>query len=287
MTSSPILRRRYSSKSMTRQFPDAPYSMFRCRTLMVLEIQHVLTAAGGSHRPVVFVTGKGDIPTSVRAMKAGAIDFLTKPVKEQDLFEALSRAEARDAESRRLRSELDVMQAKVRDPDPTRTRSAYACRGGAAQQADCRRSGYGRKDHQGSPQPDDGETWHSNCRRPGADGREAQTFEIGKTHLLAQGPTRRRQGAAAIVVHGGSFPMDCCCGRRSGRAQGLEPVAAFARVSCPDLRIGTGISRGVASRSSRLPDCRSPDAGNERSGASTASCTQRHKNSDNPDHCAC
>ena len=61
----------------------------------------------------MFVTGKGDIPTSVRAMKAGAIDFLTKPVKDKDLFEALSRAEAMDAELRRLRSELDVMQAKV------------------------------------------------------------------------------------------------------------------------------------------------------------------------------
>jgi FixJ family two-component response regulator len=83
-----------------------------------LEIQDVLTTASGSHRPVVFVTGKGDIPTSVRAMKAGAIDFLTKPVKDQDLFEALSRAEAMDAELRRLRSELDVMRAKVRTLTP-------------------------------------------------------------------------------------------------------------------------------------------------------------------------
>ena len=83
-----------------------------------LEIQDVLTTASGSHRPVVFVTGKGDIPTSVRAMKAGAIDFLTKPVKDQDLFEALSRAEAVDAELRRLRSELDVMQTKVRTLTP-------------------------------------------------------------------------------------------------------------------------------------------------------------------------
>jgi FixJ family two-component response regulator len=66
----------------------------------------------------VFVTGKGDIPTSVRAMKAGAIDFLTKPVKDQDLFEALSRAEAMDAELRRLRSELDVMQMKIRTLTP-------------------------------------------------------------------------------------------------------------------------------------------------------------------------
>jgi FixJ family two-component response regulator len=51
-------------------------------------------------------------------MKAGAIDFLTKPVKDQDLFQALSRAEAIDTELRRLRSEQDVMQAKVRSLTP-------------------------------------------------------------------------------------------------------------------------------------------------------------------------
>jgi FixJ family two-component response regulator len=78
-----------------------------------LELQHALTATNGFHRPVLFVTGKGDIPTSVRAMKAGAIDFLTKPVKDVDLFEAVSRAEARDAESRRLHSEMESIQAKV------------------------------------------------------------------------------------------------------------------------------------------------------------------------------
>jgi FixJ family two-component response regulator len=83
-----------------------------------LQLQRALTAAGGSHRPVVFVTGKGDIPTSVRAMKAGAIDFLTKPVKDKDLFAAVSSAEALDAESRRLHSELESMQAKVRTLTP-------------------------------------------------------------------------------------------------------------------------------------------------------------------------
>jgi FixJ family two-component response regulator len=78
-----------------------------------LELQRALTATNGFHRPVLFVTGKGDIPTSVRAMKAGAIDFLIKPVKDVDLFEAVSRAEARDAESRRLHSEMESIQAKV------------------------------------------------------------------------------------------------------------------------------------------------------------------------------
>ena len=83
-----------------------------------LELQRALTAAGGSHRPVLFVTGKGDIPTSVRAMKAGAIDFLTKPVKDEDLFKAVSNAEALDVELRRLHSELELMQAKVRTLTP-------------------------------------------------------------------------------------------------------------------------------------------------------------------------
>jgi len=78
-----------------------------------LVLQHALAVTNGFHRPVVFVTGKGDIPTSVSAMKAGAIDFLTKPVKDVDLFEAISRAEARDTESRWLHSELESMQAKV------------------------------------------------------------------------------------------------------------------------------------------------------------------------------
>ena len=78
-----------------------------------LELQRALTATNGFHRPVLFVTGKGDIPTSVRAMKAGAIDFLTKPVKDVDLFEAVSRAEARDAELRRFHSEMESIQAKV------------------------------------------------------------------------------------------------------------------------------------------------------------------------------
>jgi FixJ family two-component response regulator len=78
-----------------------------------LELQRALTSSVGSHRPIVFITGKGDVPTSVRAMKAGALDFLTKPVNDKDLLEAISRAEVRDATSRALYSELESIQAKV------------------------------------------------------------------------------------------------------------------------------------------------------------------------------
>ena len=82
-----------------------------------LELQQALTA-GGSHRPIVFITGKGDVPTSVRAMKAGAIDFLTKPTKDVDLLQAIRRAEGLDAEARRRLSELELVQAKLRTLTP-------------------------------------------------------------------------------------------------------------------------------------------------------------------------
>ena len=152
-----------------------------------LELQRVLTASAGSHRPVVFITGKGDIPTSVRAMKAGAIDFLTKPVNDTDLFEAISHAEASDAQSRRLQLELESIQAKMETLNSARTRSSAACCRRTAQQADCGRSGYRREDHQGSPQPDDGETGRQDGSRSRSYGRGTQSFEVGKRACWPKG----------------------------------------------------------------------------------------------------
>ena len=54
--------------------------------------------------PIVFLTGQGDVPKSVRAMKAGAVDLLTKPVDAPVLLEAVARAIARDAEVRAVRA---------------------------------------------------------------------------------------------------------------------------------------------------------------------------------------
>jgi len=77
-----------------------------------LELQHALTT-GGSQRPVIFLTGKGDIPTSVRAMRAGAIDFLTKPVRDGDLLAAIARAEKDDASTRDRNAELKSINARL------------------------------------------------------------------------------------------------------------------------------------------------------------------------------
>ena len=73
-----------------------------------LEFQDVLAKAG-IHIPIVFMTGHGDIPMSVKAMKAGAIDFLPKPFRDQDMLDALTRALDEDRKRRdeeKVRSQL-------------------------------------------------------------------------------------------------------------------------------------------------------------------------------------
>jgi len=89
-----------------------------------LELQQAMTA-GGAPRPVIFVTGKGDIPTSVRAMKAGAVDFLTKPVSDSDLLGAIARAKEQDTTSRQMQAELASIQAKIATLTP-REREVFA-----------------------------------------------------------------------------------------------------------------------------------------------------------------
>jgi len=63
--------------------------------------------------PVIFLTGRGDIPTSVRAMKKGAVDFLTKPVNDTDLLRAIEEAVKRDREIRSARAEASAIQARL------------------------------------------------------------------------------------------------------------------------------------------------------------------------------
>jgi FixJ family two-component response regulator len=66
-----------------------------------------------AHPHVVFITGRGDIPTSVRAMKAGAVDFLTKPIKEADLIRAIQAAIAKDRIALQERAELAELRRRL------------------------------------------------------------------------------------------------------------------------------------------------------------------------------
>ena len=98
------------------QRPDAP----GCLVLDVrlpgksgLAFQEDLVKAGIA-LPVIFITGHGDIPMSVRAMKAGAMEFLTKPVDDQVLLDAVHAAIERDRQKRRTAAQLAELQARYR-----------------------------------------------------------------------------------------------------------------------------------------------------------------------------
>lgn len=82
-----------------------------------LDLQEALAAARKSI-PIVFVTGHGDVTTSVRAMKGGAVDFLTKPYSAEDLLEAVARAMAKEKRERREQAQLAELERRARTLTP-------------------------------------------------------------------------------------------------------------------------------------------------------------------------
>jgi FixJ family two-component response regulator len=99
---------------LKRDLPDAP----RCLVLDVrlhgssgLDFQRELTARN-IRIPIIFITGYGDIPMSVSAMKGGAVEFLTKPFRDQDLLDAIRVALDRDRVSRQQEKELREIEQR-------------------------------------------------------------------------------------------------------------------------------------------------------------------------------
>jgi FixJ family two-component response regulator len=76
-----------------------------------LDFQHML-ADVGMQIPIIFITAHGDIPMSVRALKSGAVEFLTKPFRDQDLLDAIQQALQRDRAAREQRDELRDLQRR-------------------------------------------------------------------------------------------------------------------------------------------------------------------------------
>jgi len=81
-----------------------------------LDLQAQLAGAG--HPPIVFITGHGDIPSSVRAIKRGAVDFLTKPFSERTLMAAIDAALVQDRDALAERADLDRLQARYETLTP-------------------------------------------------------------------------------------------------------------------------------------------------------------------------
>ena len=102
------------------QLPDGP----KCLVLDVLlpgvsglDFQNDLTSAN-IRIPIIFITGYGDIPMTVRAMKAGAVEFLTKPFQDEDLLKAIQQALDVDSETRRQESETLALRERFSSLTP-------------------------------------------------------------------------------------------------------------------------------------------------------------------------
>jgi len=76
-----------------------------------LDLQKRMTEAD-IEIPIIFITGHGDIPMSVQAMKAGAVEFLSKPFRDQELLDAIQQALERDRKSREQRAEVEVLRGR-------------------------------------------------------------------------------------------------------------------------------------------------------------------------------
>jgi FixJ family two-component response regulator len=109
---------------LQRKPPEVPSCLvldIRLPGLSGLDLQADLARAN-IHTPIIFITGHGDIPMTVRAMKSGAVDFLTKPVRDQDILDAVQAAIERDRKRRNLekmvsnvRSRFESLTARERD----------------------------------------------------------------------------------------------------------------------------------------------------------------------------
>jgi FixJ family two-component response regulator len=102
---------RSASEFLEADKPDAPACLvldLELPDVSGLDLQQELSATVAP--PIVFITGHGDIPSSVRAMKAGAIEFLAKPIEAAELLSAIDSAIALDRTARQRRSELAVLQ---------------------------------------------------------------------------------------------------------------------------------------------------------------------------------
>jgi FixJ family two-component response regulator len=100
--------------------PDAPACLIldvRMPEVSGLDLQRKLGEAK-IQIPIIFITGHGDIPMTVRAMKEGALEFLTKPVRGQELLDAVQKAVARDRELRKERAEMSEIRVRFESLTP-------------------------------------------------------------------------------------------------------------------------------------------------------------------------
>jgi FixJ family two-component response regulator len=103
-----------AAEFLNAELPDVPACLVldvRLPGLSGLDLQRELGRTG-VEIPIIFISGHGDIPMTVRAMKAGAVEFLPKPVREQELLDAIAQAIDKDRGARRQRAEVAAVRVR-------------------------------------------------------------------------------------------------------------------------------------------------------------------------------
>jgi FixJ family two-component response regulator len=96
------------------ELPEGPSCLLldvRLPGMSGLDVQRKLTEVG-AQIPIIFITGHGDIPMTVKAMKSGAVEFLTKPFRDQDLIDAIQQALKQDSQTRRRQKEIAELKTR-------------------------------------------------------------------------------------------------------------------------------------------------------------------------------
>ena len=166
-----------AAEFLNNTLPDAPSCLvldIRLPGQSGLDFQTQLTQAN-IHIPVIIMTGHGDIPMSVRAMKAGAIDFLTKPFRDQDMLDAVTQAIERDGQRPSRRKSTHAICVVVRLTDAARAGGHDAGHHRPDEQTSRCRGRAQRNHRKNSSRSRDEENGRPLIGRPRADGGTSET----------------------------------------------------------------------------------------------------------------
>ena len=191
---------------LQNKLPDVPACLVldvRLPGLSGLDVQSELAKAD-IQIPIIFMTGHGDIPMSVKAMKAGAVDFLTKPFRDQDMLDAVGAAIERDRRRREQARAVSELRALFEVPECSRAGDHGAGHHGADEQAGRGRD-WAQRDHREDP------SWQrhekNGCENPGRSGengrgsrhREAPSDSGNQRPIEKPFCTKRGEPTAALA----------------------------------------------------------------------------------------
>ena len=185
--------------------PDAPGCLVldvRLPGLSGLDFQKEM-AKSNIDLPVIFITGHGDVPMSVRAIKAGAIEFLPKPFRDQDLLDAIHAGLERDRARRQASAVVAALREHFASLTARERRDHAESRQRPAEQANRRRTQTQRSHRQGAPPSRHAKDERAIAGRSGAHGR--QTFGrcrngvADRSEGIIAGPADPRY----VTIHGG------------------------------------------------------------------------------------